>query len=113
VYLDTAILVKLLVREADTAFYARLVEGEIVWSSQIVVTECFSALLRKERERGISPSHRHRAWRQVEADIAARRLNLVTLRHPGRVPPDHRAAFARCAPPRLGGAVPVVAPLLE
>lgn len=78
-YLDTAILVKLLVREPDSRFYAELVEGEVVWSSQIVVTECFSALLRKERERGITPSHRRRAWRQVEADIAARRLNLVTL----------------------------------
>ena len=78
-YLDTAILVKLLVPEGDSAFYAGVVEGEIVWSSQIVVTECFSVLLRKERERGISPSHRRRAWRQVEADIAARRLNLVTL----------------------------------
>jgi len=79
VYLDTAILVKFLVRETDSAFYAQLVEGEVVWSSQIVVTECFSALLRKERERAITPSHRRRACKQVEADIAARRLNLVTL----------------------------------
>jgi len=55
VYLDTAILVKLLVREPDSRLYAELVEGEVVWSSQIVVTECFSALLRKERERGITP----------------------------------------------------------
>jgi predicted nucleic acid-binding protein len=53
VYLDTAVLVKLLVREPDSDFYARTVEGQIVWSSQIVLTECFSALLRKERERQI------------------------------------------------------------
>ena len=78
-YLDTAILVKLVVREPDSAFYADLVDGELVWSSQIVVTECFSALLRKERERGITPPHRRRAWKQIEADIAARRLNLVTM----------------------------------
>lgn len=78
-YLDTAVLVKLLVKEPDSGFYAELVEGEIVWSSQIVVTECFSALLRKERERAITLPHRRRAWRQVEADIAARRLNLVTV----------------------------------
>ena len=78
-YLDTAILVKLVVREPDSAFYAELVDGEVVWSSQIVVTECFSALLRKERERGITPPHRRRAWKQVEADVLARRLNLVTL----------------------------------
>lgn len=70
---------KLVVREPDSAFYAEVVDGELVWSSQIVVTECFSALLRKERERGITPPHRRRAWKQIEADIAARRLNLVTL----------------------------------
>jgi hypothetical protein len=71
VYLDTAILVKLLVREPDSAFYADLVEGEIVWSSQIIVTEAFSALLRKEREGGITRAHRRRAWRQIETDLAA------------------------------------------
>lgn len=70
-YLDTAILLKLLVRESDSAYYVDLVDGEIVWSSQIVVTECCSALLRKERERAITAAHRRRAWRQ-----AATRLGL-------------------------------------
>jgi len=79
VYLDTAVLVKLLVREPDSEFYARLVEGGIVWSSQVVLTECFSALLRKERERQIGAAHRQRAWAQVERDVADSRLNLVTL----------------------------------
>lgn len=53
-YLDTAGLGKLLVREPDSDFYAQVVEGQIVWSSQVVLTECFSALLRKERERSQS-----------------------------------------------------------
>lgn len=78
-YLDTAVLVKLLVREPDSEFYAQLVEGGIVWSSQVVLTECFSALLRKERERQIGAAHRQRAWAQVERDVADNRLNLVTL----------------------------------
>jgi predicted nucleic acid-binding protein len=78
VYLDTAVLVKLLVREPDSGHYVRTVEGQIVWSSQIALTECFSALLRKERERQISISHRRRAWLQVERDVAEHRLNLVT-----------------------------------
>ena len=78
-YLDTAILVKLLVREPDSAFYVRSIEGRIVWSSQVVLTECFSALLRNERERQIGTSHRRRAWAQVERDVAANRLNLITL----------------------------------
>lgn len=78
-YLDTAVLVKLLVREPDSDFYARTVEGQIVWSSQIILTECFSALLRKERERQIGAPHRRRAWAQVERDVAEHRLNLITL----------------------------------
>jgi predicted nucleic acid-binding protein len=79
VYLDTAILVKLLVREPDSSFYVGLVEEQVVWSSHLIVTECFSALLRKERERVIGPSHRRRAWKQVENDVAAHRLNLVPV----------------------------------
>jgi predicted nucleic acid-binding protein len=79
VYIDTAILVKLLVREPDSAFYVALVAGQIVWSSQIIVTESFSALLRKEREGTITAAHRRAAWTQIASDIAARRLNLVSL----------------------------------
>lgn len=78
-YLDTAVLVKLLVPEPDSAWYADLVEGQIVWSSQLIVTECFSALLRKEREQAISSAHRRRAWAQVESDLAERRLSLVPV----------------------------------
>jgi predicted nucleic acid-binding protein len=79
VYLDTAILVKLLVREPDSLFYAALADGQPAWSSQLVLVECFSALLRKERERAIDRLHRRRAWRQVAADVRARRLSLVPM----------------------------------
>ena len=78
-YLDTAILVKLLVREPDSHFYAALVDGQPAWSSQLVLVECFSALLRKERERAIDRAHRRRAWRQVVADVGASRLSLVPV----------------------------------
>lgn len=76
-YLDTAILVKLVVREPDSTYYARLVDGSLVWSSEITVTECYSALLRKERERAITARHRLAAWAQIESDIAGKRLALV------------------------------------
>jgi predicted nucleic acid-binding protein len=79
VYLDTAILVKLLAREADSRYYAALVDGQIVWSSQVIVTECSSALLRKEREGALSARQRRQAWARVEADLAARRINLLTI----------------------------------
>lgn len=78
-YLDTAILVKLLVREPDSDFYAALVDGQIVWSSHVIVTEAFSALLRKQREGAITSAHRRKAWKQMEDDLAGGRLNLVTL----------------------------------
>ena len=78
-YLDTAILVKLLVREPDREFYVTLVDGQQAWSSHLIVVECFSALLRKERERAITQTHRRRAARQVAADVAARRLSLVPV----------------------------------
>jgi predicted nucleic acid-binding protein len=79
VYLDTAILVKLLVREADSDFYVSLVDGQPAWSSQLTLVECWSALLRKERERAIDAVHRRRAWRQVTADAAEHRLTLIPV----------------------------------
>jgi predicted nucleic acid-binding protein len=78
-YLDTAILVKLVIREPDSMHYADLVDGQVAWSSQLVLIECYSALLRKERERAIPAAHRRRAWRQVERDVSGRRLNLMPI----------------------------------
>jgi predicted nucleic acid-binding protein len=67
------------VRESDSDFYAALVDGQPVWSSHLVLVECSSALLRKERERAIDRRHRQRAWRQIETDVGARRLSLVPI----------------------------------
>ena len=53
-YLDSAILVKLLVREPDSMFYADMVDGQIAWSAELALSECFSALLRKEREGAVA-----------------------------------------------------------
>lgn len=76
-YLDSAILVKLLVREPDSMFYADMVDGQIAWSAELALSECFSALLRKEREGAVTTRHRKAAWRQLEDDVNRRRLNLV------------------------------------
>jgi predicted nucleic acid-binding protein len=75
-YLDTAVLVKLVVREPDSLHYARLVDGQEVCSSELARTECFAALLRKEREGSISRGGRTKAWKQIEADVLAGRLDL-------------------------------------
>ena len=76
-YLDSAILVKLLVREPDSLFYAGLVDGQVAWSAELALSECFSALLRKEREGAITTRHRKAAWQQMEDDVHHRRMNLV------------------------------------
>ena len=81
-YLDTAILVKLLAREPDSSFYAGLVEGQLAWTAEIAMTECYSALLRKEREGAITARHRRAAWKDLESDVAERRLALVSVSRP-------------------------------
>lgn len=78
-YLDTAILVKLLVRESDSLFYADMVDGQMAWSAEIALSECFSVLLRKEREGTITTRHRKAAWKQLEDDVNHHRLNLVAM----------------------------------
>ena len=78
-YLDSAIVVKLVIRESDTTHWAKLVDGQILFSSELMLTECFSALQRKEREGALTPAHRQRAWRTIEKDVTERRLTLVAV----------------------------------
>ena len=72
-------LVKLLVREPDSLYYAGLVEGQLVWSAELTLTECYAALLRKERDRAITRKHRKAAWKQVGLDVTERRLALLPV----------------------------------
>ena len=95
-YLDSAILVKLLVREPDSMFYADMVDGQIAWSAELALSECFSALLRKEREGAVTTRHRKAAWRQLEDDVNRRRLNLVGITR--SVLESANAIMAACHP---------------
>lgn len=81
-YLDSAILVKLVVREPDSLFYAGQVDREPgVWSSALALTECWSALCRKLRDGDLDPATRDQAWGRLETAVGAERLQLqpVTL----------------------------------
>jgi predicted nucleic acid-binding protein len=78
-YVDTAVLLKLVVREPDSLHYARLVEGQEVCSSELARTECFAALLRKEREGAFTRGGRARAWKQIEADVLEGRLQVLPI----------------------------------
>jgi len=65
-YLDSCILVKLLVREADSELYGRLTDGQPVASSMLAYTEVWAALVAKERKQHITPELRQQAWRRFE-----------------------------------------------
>lgn len=62
-YLDTAILVKLLTAEADSEYFQEAIFGELITTSELAVTEVWSALLAKERNKAITSAQRKAAWR--------------------------------------------------
>lgn len=66
-YLDSAIIVKLLVREEDSSWFDRSVRGHELWSSELALAEVASALLIKERTGHISVTERKSAFFQFEA----------------------------------------------
>lgn len=79
-YLDSAILVKLVVREPDSIFYAEQVHGQTgVWSSLLALTECWSALFRKQREGAIDGAVRKTAWQKLEHYAVDGALELVPV----------------------------------
>ena len=79
-YLDSAVLVKLVVREPDSLFYAGQVDGQAgVSTSQLALTECWSALFRKQREGAIDAKGRRSAWRKLEQYVADGALDLVPV----------------------------------
>ena len=79
-YLDSAILVKLVVRETDSFFYAEQTNGQAdVWSSQLALTESWSALIRKQREGAIHARVRRAAWQKLERYFIDGMLGMVPV----------------------------------
>lgn len=95
-YLDSCILVKLLVAEPDSEFFVSSLEGKPLVTSELAQTEVFSALLARERAGKISLPDRRRAWHEFEERIAAGEiridpLNSIVLR-------KARHSLERCHP---------------
>ena len=66
-YLDSAILVKLVIREPDSEFFADIVEGQYdVLSSELAIVECRSALLRKRQHGEIDAGTYTNAWNHLQ-----------------------------------------------
>ena len=78
-YLDTSIIVKLLVAEPDSEFFVRSLEGQRLTTSELAQTEVFSALLARERAGKIDSSDRRLAWKEFQARVADEEIKLEPL----------------------------------
>lgn len=95
-YLDSCIIIKLLVPEPDSADFQDALAGQRLSTSEIAVTEVFSTLLRKERENLLSLRQREQAWGVFEQTIAERKLRIHRL--DGTVLKKANHILARCHP---------------
>ncbi|MGB8169672.1 MAG: type II toxin-antitoxin system VapC family toxin [Chthoniobacteraceae bacterium] len=77
--MDTAIIIKLLVAEPDSEFFQDALGGEVLSSSELALTEVWSALLAKERNKHISAQQRAKAWRVFNERVHAKQLLLHPL----------------------------------
>jgi len=78
-YLDTSIIVKLLVSEPDSEFFIRSLEGQRLTTSELAQTEIFSALLARERAGKINTADRQLAWREFHARVADEEIKIEPL----------------------------------
>jgi predicted nucleic acid-binding protein len=84
-YVDSSVLVKLFVQEADSEAYMDKLEDAVIVSSELAYGELWSALLLKEKTGMITPAQRHGAWARfcsmLEQDsIRLLRLDVTTVR---------------------------------
>lgn len=78
-YLDTSVLVKLYIREPDSAVCVEKVTGAALASSELAYGEVWAALLAKERGREINQEQRGAAWAAFVGDIRERVITLFPL----------------------------------
>ena len=78
-YLDSAIIVKLLVREAGSYWFNRALQGQALESSELALTEVRSALLAKERGGHITSRERTSATKRFLAMVEDDELRLFAL----------------------------------
>jgi len=89
-YLDSCILIKLLVTEEDSNCFERAAAGKPITSSELAYSEVAAALLGKERARKISSSQRQAAWQLFqnwvdEEIVELDPLETRTLRNANRI----------------------------
>lgn len=78
-YLDSCIVVKLLVPEPDSTAVASTVRGQPLVTSELTTTEVTSALLARERAGDLKPKDRQRATAQWQRWIRDEEITLAPL----------------------------------
>jgi predicted nucleic acid-binding protein len=78
-YLDSSVLVKLYVREADSRDCIAMIGRQQISSSELALGELGSALFQKERAGHITPEIRAAAWAGFLADVASQSVHLMKL----------------------------------
>jgi predicted nucleic acid-binding protein len=78
-YLDSAIVVKLLVREPDSEWFDRALAGQNLESSDLALTEVRSALLAKERKGQITSLERAAAVEKFRSMVEDEIIRLLAL----------------------------------
>ena len=98
-YLDTAIIVKLIVREADSDWFNRELQGQTFESSELALTEVRSALLAKERAGHVTSRERISATEKFLAMIEDDEIRLFPL---SRAVINRASAIQLACHPRIG-----------
>ena len=78
-YLDSGIIVKLLVREPDSEWFNNHLSGQVLDSSELCLTEVSSALRSKERSGSISGVLRGQAMEKFRHLVTDETLRLLPL----------------------------------
>ncbi len=78
-YLDSAIIVKLLVREHDSAWFEKNLTGHRFETSELALSEVAGALLFKERQSEIIPAERARAMEKFSSMVEEEAIVLQPL----------------------------------
>ncbi|MEI6073856.1 MAG: type II toxin-antitoxin system VapC family toxin [Verrucomicrobiae bacterium] len=78
-YLDSAIIVKLLTKEDDSAFFQKNLAGLRFSISELSEAEVLSALLGKERAKFLTPTQRKMAWTEFQERVASREFYMLPL----------------------------------
>jgi predicted nucleic acid-binding protein len=97
-YLDSAIIVKLLVREADSEWFSAHLTGHKLNTSELALTEVRSAFLSKERSGQIPPRQRVMAAEKFLSLVESGHLRLLPL---DRAVLDRAAAIQQACHPQI------------